>query len=310
MDMKLCGICFKLRGGPDLLDYVQSNTAIPVDVMGQVMEQMASVTPDELEFAKKLDTDWKKAIVEKVPLVMTMADDGGYDITCTVPDELMAAVRLVTGLENEKIIEEYAASHLKNVCGIDADILSVDSVKENEPAVAKAAPVPVQAAQGFDLSDLGEEPEGPAFEDVAEFSGMAMDIPIPAMETAAEKETVKEAEPVKEPEQAAEPEEDGFFEDTGFEEEQAFGEQEAEEGSGYIEEGIPLEEGYPESEEFFGGEAPEEEGFAEDEAPAEEETATDEENEMNSAVSGIYKELVGNIRDRKLDERLGLKIGQ
>lgn len=31
---------------------------------------------------------------------------------------------------------------------------------------------------------------------------------------------------------------------------------------------------------------------------------------MNSAVSGIYKELVGNIRDRKLDERLGLKIGQ
>ena len=39
MDMKLCGICFKLRGGPDLLDYVQSNTAIPVDVMGQVMEQ-------------------------------------------------------------------------------------------------------------------------------------------------------------------------------------------------------------------------------------------------------------------------------
>ena len=184
------------------------------------------------------------------------------------------------------------------------------TASRNEPAVAKAAPVSVQATQGFDLSDLGEEPEGPAFEDVAEFSGMGMDIPIPAMETAAEKETVKEAEPVKEPEQAAEPEEDGFFEDAGFEEEQAFGEQEAEEGSGYIEEGIPLEEGYPENEEFFGGEAPEEEGFAEDEAPAEEETATDEENEMNSAVSGIYKELVGNIRDRKLDERLGLKIGQ
>lgn len=309
MDMKLCGICFKLRGGPDLLDYVQSNTAIPVDVMGQVMEQMASVTPEELAFAKKLDSDWKKAFVEKVPLTMTVTEDGGYDITCTVPDELMAAVRLVTGFENEKIIEEYAAAHLKDVCGIDAEILSVDSVTENEPAVAKAAPVSVQAAQGFDLSDLGEEPEGPAFEDVAEFSGMDMDIPIPAMETAAEKETVKEAEPVKEPEQAAEPEEDGFFEDAGFEEEQAFGEQEAEEGSGYIEEGIPLEEGYPENEEFFGGEAPEEEGFAEDEAPADEE-AVDEESVMNDAMSGIYRELVGNIKDRKLDERLGLKIGQ
>lgn len=298
MDMKLCGICFKLRGGPDLLDYVQSNTAIPVDVMGQVMEQMASVTPEELAFAKKLDSDWKKAFVEKVPLTMTVTEDGGYDITCTVPDELMAAARLVTGFENEKIIEEYAAAHLKDVCGIDADILSVDSVKENEPAVAKVAPVPMQARQGFDISDLGAEPEAevPVFEDVSEFAGMDMDIPIPAMQEAPVSEPA--AEPVMEAEPEAEPEEVSGFEE--YEEEPEFADDNA-----FGEEGIALEEGYPEGEEAYG----EDEGYQEEDIPADEE-AVDEESVMNDAMSGIYRELVGNIKDRKLDERLGLKIGQ
>ena len=31
---------------------------------------------------------------------------------------------------------------------------------------------------------------------------------------------------------------------------------------------------------------------------------------MDEALSGIYRELVSNITDKKLDERLGLKIAQ
>ena len=31
---------------------------------------------------------------------------------------------------------------------------------------------------------------------------------------------------------------------------------------------------------------------------------------MANAVAGIYKDMVKNIKDRQLDERLGLRIGQ
>ena len=95
MNMKLYGICFKLRGGPDLLDHVQENEPVPVEMMGQVMDQIGSLTEEEINFAKLLAEDWKKAFSERVPLTMAVADDKGYDITCSVPDELVVLVSIV-----------------------------------------------------------------------------------------------------------------------------------------------------------------------------------------------------------------------
>lgn len=260
MDLKLYGICFKMRGGPDLLDHVQAGTPVPVEMMAQVMDQMGQVTQEELAFAGHLDADWKKAFNEKVPLTMCVAPDGGYDITCTVPDELLATVRVLTGLDDVKIVEEYTAGYLKNVCGVEADIQSVDM--EHVDGISVTA----QNTAGFDLSDLNAGPEAPSFEDAAAF-GTA-----PAAEP--------EPEPVVDPEPEVTPE---------FEEEPYEG----------------MEDGY--------GEYPEEEPYGEypeEEAEPEEAGAEPEGDPYGEAVKKIYTELVGNIRDRKLDERLGLRIGQ
>lgn len=286
MNMRLYGICFKLRGGPDLLDCVQTGSPVPVDVMGQVMEEMGSITQAEMAFAETLDTDWKKAMNEKVPILMGVAQDGGYDITCTIPDELLDAVRLLTGMENEQIVEEYTANYLKEVCGVEADILSVDV----DPEVEMAAPIETKPAVGFDLGDLDESPEAPAFEDVSGID-VEKDIPVAGFETPVQRPVqapaVQEPIPMEEPEPEDYPEEEPAYED---------------DMGGYEDEGY--EEGYPEEEPY---EEPVTEEPAEEE-PAEE-AQPDEDVEQNAMV-GIYKEMVTNIKDRKLDERLGLRIGQ
>lgn len=261
MNLKLYGICFKMRGGPDLLDYVQTNSPVPVDIMAQVMDQAGSITRDEMAFAEKLDNDWKKAFNERVPLLMGVAPDGGYDITGTVPDELLDTVHTLTGMENGAIMEEYTANYLSEVCGIDAEIISVDMEHVESTPLSAAMPV-----QGFSLSDLDAVPDDPAFEDVSEIGGMETG-PVPMQEIPDE---------------------------------------EAPEGIPYGEEGIPAEEGYPEDREFP---YPEEEPHEGEERPGEAEEAPGN-STYAQALAGIYTDLVSNIKDRRLDERLGLTIGQ
>lgn len=283
MNLKLFGICFKMRGGPDLLDYIQTNTAVPVEVMEQVMSQMGSITQEEMDYAEKLDTDWKKAFNERVPLIMNIADNGGYDISCTVPDELLNTIHVLTGMENEKIVEEYTADYLLNVCGIDAPITSVD-VEQVEIPVTKEAPV----QQGFDLNDLGAMPDEPAFEDVSEISGMDMeDTNVSAPATAVATPAQEEEEPEYEDEIPEDIPEEYVSDDDA-----------------YIGEDVPIEEGYPEGEGF-----PDdgEENY-EEETPEEDVTKAAG-NEYNQALTNIYSELVTNIKEKKLDERLGLQIG-
>lgn len=294
MNLKLYGICFKMRGGPDLLDHVQTGMPVPVDIMEQVMTQMGTVTPDEMAFAEKLDKDWKKAFNERVPLLMAVAPNGGYDITCTVPDELLRTVNTLTGMENGKIVEEYTASYLKSVCGVDATVISVDV--EKEASVQATA----EKAQGFDLSDLGDNPEGPAFEDISEFGDIEIAMAEPAI-------------PIEEPvveEPAAEPVMEDMVEDLVEEEPEA-------KETAYVGNDIPIEEGYPENEELPYDDAYED-GYEEDpetadayeEEVSEQDAPESEEDVYQNAVKNIYTELVGNIREKKLDERLGLKIGQ
>lgn len=271
MNLKLYGICFKMRGGPDLLDYIQDNKPVPVDMMEQVMTQMGFITQDELAFAEKLDNDWKKAFNERVPLLMGVAADGGYDITCSVPDELLATVGVLTGMKDEKIVEEYTQSYLKNVCGVDASIISVDMEKGDDIEVK------AEKQQGFDLNDLGAVPEEPAFEDISEFGDIDVEIDSPA--PAVEEPIPEEAE--YSGEMPADEEEPGFEEDY----------------SG--------EEGFPEPED----EAYEEESYGEEPEPEQAADAGNANMEVSEAVKNIYTEFVGNIKDRKLDERLGLKIG-
>lgn len=275
MNLKLYGICFKMRGGPDLLDYVQTNTAVPVDVMEQVMSQMGSITQEEMDFAQKLDTDWKKAFNENVSFVMNIGDNGGYDISCTVSDELLNTVRVLTGMENEKIIEEYTADYLQNVCGIDAPIISVDVEKEEAVTVKE---MPMQ--QGFDLNDLNAVPDEPAFEDVSEIPGMDLEEDAVSAHVTATviSEPAMEDEIPEEIPESYEPEEDAYMGDD-----------------------VPIEEGYPEGESF-----PDE--YEED--CQEEDIPEAAGNEYNKALANIYGELVTNIREKKLDERLGLQIGQ
>ena len=151
MDMKLYGICFKMRGGPDLLSYIQSGENVPLNVMAQVLGKAGSLTQDELAFARLLDTDWKQAFGKRVPLYMGVGPDGGYDIQVNIPDPLLDTARLLTGKTNEELAGEYVTHYLKTVCGLKADIVSItgtpdEALKEEE-------------AEGFDLSDLGDEPE-------------------------------------------------------------------------------------------------------------------------------------------------------
>lgn len=151
MDMKLYGICFKMRGGPDLLSYIQSGENVPLNVMAQVLGKAGSLTQDELAFARLLDTDWKEAFGKRVPLYMGLGPDGGYDIKVNIPDPLLDTARLLTGKTNEELAGEYVTHYLKTVCGLKADIVSITGTPEE---VLKE-----EEAEGFDLSDLGDEPE-------------------------------------------------------------------------------------------------------------------------------------------------------
>ena len=254
MDLKLYGICFKLRGGPDLLDYVQTNTAVPVSVMAQTMEQMGSVTQAEMAFAEKLDNDWKKAFNERVPLLMGVSEDGGYDISCTIPDELLTVVRMLNDMETD----------------------------------VKEAAEEVTVKQGFDLSDLSAVPDAPVLEDVSELAGMDM-------EKAVEPEIPK-TESVSNDTAADLPDLPGDFVPDDY----------VPDESDYEGDNIPLEEGYPEDGTF--PQMDEEESY--DEEMSEEADAAEEavDETVENALTGIYTELVTNIKDRRLDERLGLKI--
>lgn len=313
MNMKLYGICFKLRGGPNLLDHVQENKPVPVEMMGQVMDQIGSLTKEETDFAMLLDEDWKKAFGERVPLTMSVAADKGYDITCSIPDELIETVSLITGKTPVELMKEYASDHMKNVLGIDADILSVDA--EHEDAVKVQAPVQAQTPvqPGFSMSDLDEEPLKPAFDNVSDFAemNMGMDIPIEGFEAAGEvpAKYVPETEPARE-EQARAPisEEElmSALEEEPPAEEEPFDDNE----QGYEESGIPLDGPDEEPEFYEEPDIPDNEPGMEE--PAEEEPDEEQkaENAMASAVAGIYKDMVKNIKDRQLDERLGLRIGQ
>lgn len=151
MDMKLYGICFKMHGGPDLLSYIQSGENVPLNVMAQVLGKTGSLTQDELAFARLLDTDWKEAFGKRVPLYMGVGPDGGYDIQVNIPDPLLDTTRLLTGKTNEELAGEYVTHYLKTVCGLKADIVSITGTPEE---VLKE-----EEAEGFDLSDLGDEPE-------------------------------------------------------------------------------------------------------------------------------------------------------
>lgn len=271
MDLKLYGICFQLRGNLNLLSFVQSNTPIPVEVTQQVMDQMDSITQSELDFADKMQKNWKKAFNEKVPLIMKVTPDGGYEITCSIPNEMLETVRILTGLEDSKIVEEYAADHLKNVCGIDTSIISVD-VETTEDVSVKTEPV-----QGFDLDDLGAEPDGPVFEDVASFGGveeMLDEEPAPVMETAVEDGPVMMEPPF----------------------------------AGIIPEETMVDETYVEAETDYEEEEPFVEEEPEEAVP--EEALEEAADGVKSAIAGIYSELVTNIKDKKLDARLGIKIGK
>lgn len=287
MDLKLYGICFQLRGNLDLLSFVQSNTPIPVEVTQQVMDQMDSITQSELYFADKMQKNWKKAFNEKVPLIMKVTPDGGYEITCSIPNAMLGTVRILTGLEDSKIVEEYAADHLKNVCGIDTSIISVD-VETTKDVSVKTEPI-----QGFDLNDLGAEPDGPVFEDVASFGGveeMLDEEPAPVMETAVEDSSVIMEEP---PFVGTMPEET-MVDETYVDAE-----------TDYEEDVIPYDE--PVMEEPFVEEVPEE---AVPEETLEETVPKEAADGVKSAIAGIYSELVTNIKDKKLDDRLGIKIGK
>lgn len=301
MDLKLYGICFKLRGGPDFLEYVQTNTPVPVDLMTQMVQEMESVTKEELRFAALMESDWKKGFSERVPLLMQIGETGGYEISCTVPDELLSVTRILTGLSDEKIVEEYTANHLKTVCGVDAQIVSVDVEPEEEP---KKAEVLTENA-GFDLGDLNAEPELPPFEPVEDYADLV-------------EEPIKEDAPAYTPKAKELEMEAGFDADDLTEEpdvlmEMSAGTDEAKEDASYPD----LDEAYeelPEEEPDEYDEPPEEEPDEYDEPPEEdlEEDEEDEEAGMESrgqAISRVYKEMVDNIRERGLDEKLNLRIG-
>lgn len=183
MDMKLYGICFKMHGGPDLLSYIQSGENVPLNVMAQVLGKAGSLTQDELAFARLLDTDWKEAFGKRAPLYMGVGPDGGYDIKVNIPDPLLDTARLLTGKTNEELAGEYVTHYLKTVCGLKADIVSITGTPEE---VLKE-----EEAEGFDLSDLGDEPE----EEMEDFG---------VEEEIQEEETPEEEVPEEAPEEAPE----------------------------------------------------------------------------------------------------------
>ena len=192
MDMKLYGICFKMRGGPDLLSYIQSGENVPLNVMAQVLGKAGSLTQDELAFARLLDTDWKEAFGKRVPLYMGLGPDGGYDIKVNIPDPLLDTARLLTGKTNEELAGEYVTHYLKTVCGLKADIVSITGTPEE---VLKE-----EEAEGFDLSDLGDEPE----EEMEDF-GVEEEV----QEEETPEEEIQEAVPEEEiPEEVPEPAEE------------------------------------------------------------------------------------------------------
>ena len=73
----------------------------------------------------------------------------------------------------------------------------------------------------------------------------------------------------------------------------------------YEEDVIPYDE--PVMEEPFVEEVPEE---AVPEETLEETVPKEAADGVKSAIAGIYSELVTNIKDKKLDDRLGIKIGK
>lgn len=188
MDMKLYGICFKMHGGPDLLSYIQSGENVPLNVMAQVLGKAGSLTQDELAFARLLDTDWKEAFGKRVPLYMGLGPDGGYDIQVNIPDPLLDTARLLTGKTNEELAGEYVTHYLKTVCGLKADIVSITGTPEE---VLKE-----EETEGFDLSDLGDEPE----EEMEDF-GVEEETPKEEIQEEVPEEEMQEAVPEEVPEE-------------------------------------------------------------------------------------------------------------
>lgn len=185
MDMKLYGICFKMHGGPDLLSYIQSGENVPLNVMAQVLGKAGSLTQDELAFARLLDTDWKEAFGKRVPLYMGLGPDGGYDIQVNIPDPLLDTTRLLTGKTNEELAGEYVTHYLKTVCGLKADIVSITGTPEEA--------LKEEEAEGFDLSDLGDEPE----EEMEDF-GVEEETPEEEIQEEVPEEEMQEAVPEEE----------------------------------------------------------------------------------------------------------------
>lgn len=260
MDMKLYGICFKMRKGPDLLSYIQSGENVPLNVMAQVLGKAGSLTQDELAFARLLDTDWKEAFGKRVSLYMGLGPDGGYDIKVNIPDPLLDTARLLTGKTNEELAGEYVTHYLKTVCGLKADIVSITGTPEE---VLKE-----EEAEGFDLSDLGDEPE-------EEMEAFGAEEPV--------EEETPEAEIQEIPEEVPEPVEEEIQEE--------------------VQE--PVEEEIPEEAQESIEEVPEEIQEPAEETP---ELTEEEEPDMAQKISDIYKDMVKGIRDKQLDTRLGLSI--
>lgn len=201
MDMKLYGICFKMCGGPDLLSYIQSGENVPLNVMAQVLGKTGSLTQDELAFARLLDTDWKEAFGKRVSLYMGLGPDGGYDIQVNIPDPLLDTTRLLTGKTNEELAGEYVTHYLKTVCGLKADIISITGTPEEA--------LKEEEAEGFDLSDLGdeleEEMEDFGVEESPEEEEILEEIPEPVIQEIPEEVPEEEVQEEEIPEEVQEP---------------------------------------------------------------------------------------------------------
>ena len=162
--------------------------------------------------------------------------------------------------------------------------------------------VTISPANGFDLADLSAAPDEPVFEDISAVGDMDTEpLPISPDEASVQKEerSMQQGIPIEE----GYPE-DEIFSGTDEDEypENDFPDEEMYEYDGSsedIEEMLEDAEGLPED-------APE--NFEDVPEKADKEISAD--TTYQEAVKGIYTDLVRNIKDKELDERLGLRIGQ
>lgn len=277
MDLLTYAVNRKLTQSEDpLLEYVARGKDVPVDVLEGSFREL--LRPLEDEQSALLVEDYLKMLEKYVPIQYTgNQPDGSYKVTGEISENLLEAIRLVHGKNQEEVISEMVAEGTKQITNRS---VSVGTVSLTElTAQMESLTDNMAEIQGFPEEEFGDEE---LLEEVVD--GIEEEVPEhqEELDDLIEEVVPETTEPVEE--EVVEPEE-------VFEEEDVF-----------------EEEVEPEEESFEDEQVDEVEAEEILEDMSEEEVEALESEMLVEGIKRVYTRLVEDLKAFGLDESLGLSL--